>query len=84
MLAVAVSRYKIQLYRLDDGADFSLKVLATLESPDRSPLRILAFSQDGSRLAAATKNQLVQIWNLNRLREELAALGLGDDFPILR
>ena len=52
-----------------------------IESPDRSPLDILAFSPDGGRLAAATMNRLIQLWNLALLRDGLAELKLERGWP---
>jgi WD40 repeat protein len=81
LLAVAFSPYDIRLYRFARSAAGDVKLLATLESPDRSPLQLLAFSPDGRSLAAATKNQIVQIWNLASLRAGLAALKLEGEWP---
>jgi WD40 repeat protein len=39
----------------------------------------LALSQDGRRLAASIDSQRVQVWDLERLRDEIRALGL--DWP---
>ena len=55
--------------------------IGSLESPDRSPLEILAFSPDGRRLAAGTVNLTIQLWNLALLHEGLAELNLDQDWP---
>jgi hypothetical protein len=81
ILAVAYSPYDIRLYRLDGSAVGEPKLLATLESPDRIPLQLLAFSPDGRHLAAATRNQIVQLWNLSSLRDGLIDLKLAGDWP---
>ncbi|HXF09957.1 MAG TPA: WD40 repeat domain-containing protein, partial [Desulfuromonadaceae bacterium] len=81
--AISASRYTIQLVRLPQGHSHSnqLKTVATLESPDRSPLELLAFSPDGRALAAATADRTIQLWNLARLRNGLAELDLAHDWP---
>lgn len=81
ILAIAFSPYDIRLYRFDHSANGEPKLLATLESPDRTPLQLLAFSPDGRHLAAATRNQIVQLWNLSSLRDGLADLKLAGNWP---
>ena len=75
-VAVAWSRYMIQLLRLPNSGGRNLELIATLESPDRLPLESLAFSPNGKRLAAATDRQIVQFWNLALLRERVGSLNL--------
>jgi WD40 repeat protein len=75
-VAVAWSRHTIQLLKLPISGGRDLELIATLESPDRLPLEVLAFSPNGGRLAAATDRQIVQFWNLALLRERLVALNL--------
>jgi len=44
----------------------------------------LRFNPDGNKLAVASENNLIQVWNLGQLRAELAATGLdwdGEDYP---
>ena len=79
--AIASSRYTIQLMRLPQDDATQPETIATLESPDRGPLEILAFSADGGRLAAATMNQLIQLWNLALLHDGLAELKLARGWP---
>jgi WD40 repeat protein len=79
--AIAASRYTIQLLRMPQNDSTRPETIATLESPDRSPLDILAFSADGGRLAAATMNQLIQLWNLALLHDSLAELKLEGRWP---
>jgi WD40 repeat protein len=56
------------------------RVLADLEAPNSSRIFSLAFSPDGSQLAALGGEQ-VQIWNLRLIRSELKAMGLDWDLP---
>jgi WD40 repeat protein len=81
VLAVASSRYAIQLYRPPQSSSSEPTLIATLENPDRFPLELLTFSPDGRLLAAATDRQIVQVWNLALLRQELAELGLDQHWP---
>jgi WD40 repeat protein len=83
LVALASSRYTIHLLKLNADERTPPKVIASLESPDRSPLEMLAFSPDGRCLAAATANLTVQIWNLALLREGLAELELDHDWQQL-
>ena len=69
------------MLKLTEDNPISSKVIASLESPDHSPLEMLAFSPDGRRLAAATINLTIQLWNLALLRESLAELSLDHDWP---
>ncbi|MCB1126713.1 MAG: hypothetical protein KDM81_09475, partial [Verrucomicrobiae bacterium] len=52
-------------------------VLATLNAPHPERITDLGFSRDGRYLAAATDNREIQLWDLDRLQEELSQLGLG-------
>ena len=81
VVALASSRYIVQLLKLTEDNGISPKLIASLESPDRSPLEMLAFSPDGRRLAAATMKLTIQLWNLALLRESLAELNLDHDWP---
>jgi len=84
-VAVAASRYIIQIFNLQlPKGSREPRLIATLESPDHSPLEMLAFSLDGRRLAAATKDQTIQLWNLALLRKDLAEVRLEQDWPALR
>jgi WD40 repeat protein len=77
LLALAQGRNRIDLH---DAA--TLKRLATLKTPAGSAgLAGLCLSPDGTRLAATAQYNLIALWNLRRLRQELAALGLDWEMP---
>jgi serine/threonine protein kinase/WD40 repeat protein len=59
----------------------TLRHLATLELPGQAILRGLSLSPDGTRLAAAINWKLIALWDLRRLRQELAALDLDWEMP---
>jgi WD40 repeat protein len=76
LLALASGRNTIQLY--DAG---TWQHLASLETPGQKDVTGLALSPDGSRLAVATPDGALGVWDLRRLRERLAALSLDWDLP---
>jgi WD40 repeat protein len=84
LLAVAASPTTIELFRFWDKDPPRIKKLARLESPDRLPVASLAFEPGGGRLAAGSEAQIVQVWDLNRLRAELDQCGLAAGFPEFR
>jgi serine/threonine protein kinase len=67
--------------RIDLRDAATLRHLATLELPGRANLTGLSLSPDGSRLAAAINWKLIALWDLRRLRQELAALDLDWELP---
>ena len=77
LLALSQGRHQIQLH---DAA--TLRRLATLETP-AGPANLvgLSLSPDGTRLAATTDYNVVALWDLRRLRQELAALDLDWEMP---
>jgi len=60
----------------------TLRRLAVLETP-AGPANItgISLSPDGTRLAAVTDARFIALWNLRRLRLELAALDLDWEMP---
>ena len=49
---------------------------ATFEMPEAQVIITLAFSPDGGLLAVAGQTQVIHVWNLRRIRQELAELKL--------
>lgn len=76
MLAIAQTRYVVQLADTVTG-----KKLAKLETPDPVHLCWLAFSPDGSQLAAASESHAIQLWDLRSIRRELRTMKLDWDLP---
>jgi len=77
LLALAEGRNRIHLR---DSA--TLRHLATLETPaGPASLTGLSLSPDGTRLAATTDYNVIALWDLRRLRQELAALDLDWELP---
>jgi WD40 repeat protein len=74
LMALASSRWLVQLREVSTGNE-----LASLEYPDTATISWLAFSPSGTQLAVATDG--VYLWDLRRLRQELAALNLDWDQP---
>ncbi|NLS93280.1 MAG: protein kinase [Planctomycetaceae bacterium] len=71
ILAVAATRYDVDLIEMT-----TLARLATLKASDSLHLAWLCFSPDGSQLACAGENHMIQLWNLRDIRRELVTLGL--------
>lgn len=71
MLAFTPHLRRIQLADLRTGTE-----VATLTAPDLGMLSDLFFSGDGGLLGALTSDDVVQLWNLAELRQELARHGL--------
>ena len=76
MLALGQNRNRVQLH---DAATFQR--LATLEMPGPASLTGVSLSPDGTRLALTTEYNILVLWNLRRLREELAARDLDWEMP---
>jgi WD40 repeat protein len=74
VMAIARSRWLVQLIETATGRE-----LAALEQPDAQTVGWLAFNPDGTQLAVAS--DVVHVWDLRKLREELVALKLDWDRP---
>jgi WD40 repeat protein len=72
LLAVAHSPDVVQLIDPNTGG-----IVAKLPPPSRLLNRAMAFSPRGDQLAVASENGVLQLWDLNTLRRELASLGLN-------
>jgi len=53
-----------------------LETRTGLKAPETQNIVWLCFSRDGNQLAAACANQVIQVWDLRHLRQELATRGL--------
>ncbi len=76
LFAAGVSRTVV---RLVDPTSGQVRAELTPMYPWR--LSWLAFGPQGGRLAAATDNHLIQVWDLARIRQELARLRLDWESP---
>jgi WD40 repeat protein/tetratricopeptide (TPR) repeat protein/tRNA A-37 threonylcarbamoyl transferase component Bud32 len=76
LLAVAFSRSAVQLIE-----PATATILTTLESPDSKYLSSLCFDPDARKLVAATEGHLIHVWDLPRIRDQLAPLGLDWESP---
>jgi hypothetical protein len=77
LLALSQGRNRIDLH---DAA--TLRRLATLETlAGPANLTGVCLSPDGTRLAATTDYNVLGVWNLRRLRRELAALDYDWEMP---
>jgi WD40 repeat protein len=75
-LAITSDSRVIQLIIAETG-----QVLANLEAPRTAKISFLRFSPDGSQLIALEWDQQLQVWDLRRLRAELAKLNLDWNAP---
>ncbi|MCW5559857.1 MAG: WD40 repeat domain-containing protein, partial [Verrucomicrobiae bacterium] len=78
LLAVIHSASRVALHDAATG-----ELLAFIAHPEFEPLASVAFSADSGQLAVVCSTHLVQLWDLRRLRSELAALGLDWTHPPL-
>jgi hypothetical protein len=69
----------VQSLRLVDAG--TGKVLAALEPPRDVSSTSRCFSPDGTRLAVATANHTIHVWDLRAIRRGLAEIGLDWDLP---
>jgi WD40 repeat protein len=75
-LLAAAEALKIRLLNPATGDEF-----ATLDDNKSGFASWLAFSPDGSQLAVASEGQVVRVWDLRRIRQQLAPMGLDWDLP---
>lgn len=78
VLAIASSEEKVTL--LDAAKNWG--AIATLIAPDPKLLSRLRFSQNG-QLAAVTNNNVIQLWDLGLIREQLMKMGLDFGVDVL-
>ena len=78
ILAATRDGRAVQLLEARNG-----RVLADLEAPGAAPISWLRFTPDGASLLALERTRGIQVWDLRRLRAELAALNLDWDAPPL-
>jgi WD40 repeat protein/tetratricopeptide (TPR) repeat protein len=76
LMARTIAPDQVQLADAATGRE--LARLTTLQPITPSPV---AFTPDGTKLVATTAQQTVLIWDLRRIREQLAPLGLDWDAP---
>jgi WD40 repeat protein len=74
VLAVVVNKFTVQLIDLEKFAS-----LGTLRAPGTTHRRGLAFSADGSRLAAVGPEARVAIWDLRALENRLKEFGVAQE-----
>jgi serine/threonine protein kinase/WD40 repeat protein len=75
-LAVVLEGRDIELLEAASG-----QVLATFEAPGQPLVSWLRFSPDGTQLAALLADRRALVWDLRRIRSELAAMRLDWDAP---
>jgi WD40 repeat protein len=76
VLAIMRTPQTIQLVDPVEGRE-----IATLGGAERWQISSLSFSPDGDRLAAATGDDVILLWDLRAIRARLAELGLDWDRP---
>jgi WD40 repeat protein len=76
LLAITSNYSSVRL--IDSTTD---REVATLTAPDPQPISWLCFSPDGSQLAAATEAHVIHLWDLRRIRQQLAEMHLDWDLP---
>ena len=74
LLAVSRSTHGVDLFDPRNG-----DLLAIVDHPDPRAIGWIAIDGTGSRLAVNGNQHHIQLWDLRKLREELAKLGL--DWP---
>ena len=69
--AITPTRQMIRLKNFEEKTS-----LVDLISPEPQSINAVRLSLDGTTLVAATANNLVEVWRLDRLQEQLTAMGL--------
>jgi WD40 repeat protein len=77
LLAVSLTQWLVALLDPSTGRE-----LARLEHPNAQMISKLAFSPSGQQLAVATEGHVIQLWDIQRLRHQLATLKLNWDDPL--
>jgi serine/threonine protein kinase/WD40 repeat protein/Flp pilus assembly protein TadD len=76
LMALAIARDQVLLAEAATGRE--LARLTTLQPVTPTPI---AFSPDGTKLIASTNQKTALLWDLRRIREQLASTGLDWDAP---
>jgi WD40 repeat protein/tRNA A-37 threonylcarbamoyl transferase component Bud32 len=76
LAAIARTNRLVQLINPATGDE-----LANLEVAEQYNINSLRFSPDGSQLVVGRNNHLIHVWDLRKIREQLAKLGLDWDWP---
>ncbi len=76
ILAIVYSPHVVQLTETTGWQE-----IASLQAPDPKLLNHVEFSPDGSRLAVCSEAHLVDVWDLDLIRRQLAGLSLDWDLP---
>jgi serine/threonine protein kinase/WD40 repeat protein/tetratricopeptide (TPR) repeat protein len=74
LTALFQSAGAIRLIHLPTGRE-----IATLPNHEACPLRNFAFSPDGTQLAATTRTNFIELWDLSAIREQLKKMDLDWD-----
>lgn len=76
LMAMNPSAYLVRLYSTESRTE-----LATFEPPEHESARAICFSPDGGKLIVGSSENLIRIWDLQAIRNELDAIGLDWDAP---
>jgi WD40 repeat protein len=76
LLAIAYASRVIQLVEMATG-----RKLATLAAPDPRQVVWLCFNAEGTHLAAASSEHVIQVWDLRLIRQRLAEMNLDWHLP---
>jgi serine/threonine protein kinase/WD40 repeat protein len=74
LTALYCSAWDVRLIHLATGRE-----IARLPNPEPCPLSTLTFNPDGTQLAAPTRTQSIQLWDLHAIREQLRNMDLDWD-----